>query len=194
MERFLRALLLLLLLGCWQQALAQTRAISGRVTDRATGQGIPGVTVLAKGTSVGASTNVDGTYLLDVPAAATRLSFSFVGYATQERELSGATTLDAALATDTRQLDEVVVNGLASNIKRSNLANSIATVSAKELTGSTRQVTLDAAMSGKIAGANISSNSGAPGGGMSVQLRGISTITGESQPLYVVDGVYVSND
>ena len=194
MKPFLRALLLLLLLGCWQQVLAQTRAISGRVTDRATGQGIPGVTVLAKGTSVGASTNVDGTYSLDVPAAATRLSFSFVGYATQERELSGATTLDAVLATDTRQLDEVVVNGLASSIKRSNLANSIATVSAKELTGSTRQVTLDAAMSGKIAGANISSNSGAPGGGMSVQLRGISTITGESQPLYVVDGVYVSND
>ena len=193
MKHFLR-LLLLLLSCCWQQALAQNRLISGHVTDKGTGQGIPGVTVLAKGTTTGTSTDVDGNFKLEAPATATRLTFSFVGYAAQERELAGATTIDVALVVDARQLDEVVVNGLASSVKRSNLANSIATISAKELTGSTRQVTVDAAMSGKIAGANITSNSGAPGGGVSVQLRGISTIAGASQPLYVIDGVYANNE
>ncbi len=190
MKHISRALLILLLLGCgWQQAWAQNRSISGRVTDRTTGQGLPGVTVLAKGTTAGASTNADGNYSLDVPAAATRLIFSFVGYVSQERELTGG-NIDVALATDLRQLDEVVVNGLASTVKRSNLGNAVSTVSAQELYGSTRPVTLDAALNGKIVGANINATSGAPGGGIAVQLRGVSTLSGSPQPLFIIDGVY----
>ena len=185
--------LLLLVAGLFQQVKAQDRTISGRVTDRSSGEGLPGVTVLVKGTQVGGATNADGTFSLSAPAAATTLRVSSVGYTAVDQPItSGVMTI--SLLSDVKQLNEVVVSGLATNVKRSNLANSIATISAKELTGSTRQVTIDAALNGKIAGANISSNSGAPGGGVSVQLRGISTITGESQPLYVVDGVYVSND
>ena len=181
----------ILLLSClWHQAAAQDRTISGHVTDRTTGQGLPGVTVLAKGTTLGTSTNADGAYTFSLPATVTRLSFSFIGYVTQERPTENGTTIDVALATDVRQLDEVVVNGLASNIKRSNLANAVSTVSAQELYGSTRPVTVDAALNGKVVGANINATSGAPGGGISVQLRGVSTITGNVQPLYVVDGVY----
>lgn len=176
-----------------QQAYAQDRSISGRVTDRASGQGLPGVTVLAKGTTTGTSTNADGAFTLSVPASVTKITFSYVGYAAQERDASAA-TIDVALAADTKQLDEVVVSGLATTIKRSNLANAVTTISAKELIGSTRPVTVDAALSGKIVGANISQTSGAPGGGMSVQLRGISTLTGSSQPLYIIDGVYAVND
>lgn len=172
-----------------QQAYAQDRSISGRVMDRSTGQGLPGVTVLAKGTTIGTSTNADGAYSLSVPASVTKIIFSYVGYAAQERDANAA-TIEVALAADTKQLDEVVVNGLATNIKRSNLANAVTTVSAKELYGSTRPATLDAALNGKIVGANISSTGGAPGGGVSVQLRGISTITGNVQPLYIIDGVY----
>jgi len=184
------SLLMALLLSClWYQAAAQDRTISGRVTDRASGQGLPGVTVLAKGTTVGTSTNAEGAFSLGVPASATRLTFSFIGYVAQERAIEG-NTVNVALATDVKQLDEVVVNGLASTVKRSNLANAVATVSAAELYGSTRPVTVDAALSGKVVGANISANSGAPGGGISVQLRGVSTITGNVQPLYVIDGVY----
>ncbi|MDO7885656.1 SusC/RagA family TonB-linked outer membrane protein [Hymenobacter cheonanensis] len=184
------SLLMVLLLSClWHQAFAQDRTISGRVTDRTSGQGLPGVTVLAKGTTTGTSTNADGAYSLSVPANATRLTFSFIGYVSQERAIEGS-TVDVALATDVKQLDEVVVNGLASTVKRSNLANSVATVSAQELTGSTRPSTVDAALNGKVAGANINMTSGAPGGGVSIQLRGISTISGASQPLYVIDGVY----
>jgi TonB-linked SusC/RagA family outer membrane protein len=184
------SLLMVLLLSClWYQASAQDRTVSGRVTDRTSGQGLPGVTVLAKGTTVGTSTNADGAFSLGVPASATRLTFSFIGYVAQERAIEGS-TVDVALATDVKQLDEVVVNGLASTVKRSNLANAVTTVSGAELYGSTRPVTVDAALNGKVVGANINSTSGAPGGGVSVQLRGVSTITGNVQPLYVIDGVY----
>jgi TonB-linked SusC/RagA family outer membrane protein len=176
-----------------QQVVAQDRSISGRVTDRTSGQGLPGVTVLVKGTTIGASTGSDGSFTLSVPESATTLAFSSIGYLTVERPIGSASVIDVQLATDTRQLEEVVVTGLASSIKRSNLANSVATVSAKELVGSTRPVTVDAALNGKVAGANISQTSGAPGGGLSVQLRGISTINGSSQPLYIIDGVYAVN-
>ena len=123
-------------------------------------------------------------------ASANRLAFSYIGYTAQERTIEGASTIDVALGIDSKQLDEVVVSGLASTVKRSNLANAITTVSANDLYGSTRPVTVDAALNGKVVGANISANSGAPGGGVSVQLRGISTLTGNVQPLYIIDGVY----
>ncbi|OON65876.1 SusC/RagA family TonB-linked outer membrane protein [Hymenobacter sp. CRA2] len=187
-------ILLLALPAVVQVAAAQTRSVSGRVTDAANGQGLPGVTVLAKGTSTGATTDADGAYSINVPTGTTTLQFSYVGYQTIDRPIGSAGTLSVALSADTRQLDEVVVSGLASTVKRSNLANSVATISAKELTGITRPVTVDAALNGKLAGANISQNSGAPGGGLSVQLRGISTISGSSQPLYIIDGVYVNNE
>jgi hypothetical protein len=172
-----------LLMTCLlQQVNAQDRALSGKVTDRAGGQGIPGATVLVKGTTVGASTNADGSFSLNAPAAASTLVISSIGYATVEQPIGDNTTFTIALAADIKQLDEVVVSGLATTVKRSNLANAITTVSAKELIGSTRPVTVDAALSGKIVGANISQTSGAPGGGVSVQLRGISTLTGTVSP------------
>jgi len=176
-----------------QQAVAQNRSISGRVTDSATGQGLPGVTVLVKGTTVGASTNADGSYSLSVPATATTLSFSFIGYGTIDKPIGDASTIDVNLKAATRDLDEVVVTGLATTVKRANLANAVTTISAKELVGSTRPVTVDAALNGKIVGANIAQTSGAPGGGVAVQLRGVSTLNGTAQPLYIIDGVYAIN-
>ncbi|UYZ63271.1 SusC/RagA family TonB-linked outer membrane protein [Hymenobacter weizhouensis] len=175
------------------QVTAQNREITGRVTDAATGQGLPGVTVLVKGTTVGTSTNADGSFTLSAPASATTLVFSSVGYNGVERPIGSDATVNVALGASTRNLEEVVVTGLATSVKRSNLANAITTISAKELVGSTRPVTVDAALSGKVVGANIAQTSGAPGGGISVQLRGISTINGSSQPLYIIDGVYAVN-
>ena len=87
----------------------------------------------------------------------------------------------------------MVVSGLASSVKRSNLANSIATISSKQLTGIAPAQTFDAAISGKIPGANITANSGAPGGGVSIKLRGVTSIFSNSQPLYVIDGVFWNN-
>lgn len=83
------------------QAIAQDRSISGRVTDRTTGQGLPGVTVLVKGTTVGASTNSEGTYSISAPASAATLTFSSIGYITIERPIGNAAVVDVALATDT---------------------------------------------------------------------------------------------
>lgn len=177
-----------------QQAAAQNRSITGRVTDSANGQGLPGVTVLVKGTTVGASTNTDGSYSLSVPASATTLTFSFIGYGSVDRAIKDASTINVSLGASARNLDEVVVTGLATTVKRSNLANAISTVSAKDLVGSTRPVTVDAALSGKVVGANIAQTSGAPGGGVSIQLRGITTISGSSQPLYIIDGVYAVSE
>ena len=88
-----------------QQAQAQDRTISGKVTDRATSQGLPGVTVLAKGTTVGTSTNADGGFSLAVPSTATTLVFSFIGYASQEQAIGNSNTVDITLATDTKQLN-----------------------------------------------------------------------------------------
>ncbi|SMB97305.1 TonB-dependent receptor [Hymenobacter roseosalivarius DSM 11622] len=186
-------IIFLMVTALLQQVVAQDRSISGRVTDAASGQGLPGVTVLVKGTTVGASTNSDGTFNLSVPSTAATLTFSSIGYLSVERPIGNSNVIDVQLATDTRQLEEVVVTGLATSIKRSNLANAVTTISAKELVGSTRPVTVDAALNGKVVGANISQTSGAPGGGVAIQLRGISTLNGSTQPLYIIDGVYAVN-
>ena len=91
------------------------------------------------------------------------------------------------------RLDEVVVTGLATSVKRRNLANSVATISSKQLNGVAPAQTFDAALNGKIPGAYINANSGAPGGGISVKLRGVTSVFGNTQPLYVLDGVYLDN-
>jgi hypothetical protein len=120
------------------------------------------------------------------------LIVTFVGYASRTIDASG-TNLNVSLEEDRSSLSEVVVTGLATSVKRSNLANSVATIFFEAVTGNTRPQTLDGAMQGKIAGAQISANSGAPGGGFSVRLRGISSINLSSEPLYIIDGVYVNN-
>ncbi len=173
-------------------AFAQDRTVTGKVTS-VQGEGLPGVSVVVKGQQVGTFTDVEGAYKLNIPAEAKFLVFSFVGYKPQEVEIGSQSNIDVKLAEETRQLDEVVVTGLATSVKRSNLANNISTVSSKELTGTTTPQTLDGALYGKFTGANIVANSGAPGGGISMKLRGITTITGSSEPLYIVDGIYIDN-
>ncbi len=192
-QLFLCFALVFFLMDWLPAAHAQGRTVTGQVLDGATRQGLPGATVLVPGTTVGTSTNADGAFNLSVPATATRLQFSSVGYRSVEQDLTGA-PLAVTLVPETKALDEVVVTGLATSIKRSNLANSVATVSAQELVGSTRPVTLDAALQGKVAGAVITQTSGAPGGGLSIQLRGPSSIIASSEPLYVIDGVYANNE
>ncbi|MFQ5709822.1 MAG: SusC/RagA family TonB-linked outer membrane protein, partial [bacterium] len=106
---------------------------------------------------------------------------------------SSKSELDIALEEDVLKVSEIVVTGLATSVKRRNLANSVGTVSAKELIPAPAQ-TLDRALSGKMAGITISQNTGAPGGGINVNLRGLSTITGNTQPLFVVDGVIINDE
>ncbi|NEU08711.1 SusC/RagA family TonB-linked outer membrane protein [Flavihumibacter sp. R14] len=164
---------------------------AGTVTDAGTREPLPGVSVKVKGSLTGTATGANGTFsLTNVPQNAT-LEFSFLGYVSQEAR--AASNMQISLREDFAKLDEVVITGLATSVKRSNLANSVATISAEELTGTTVNQTLEGALNGKLAGANIVAASGAPGGGISVRLRGLTSVNSSTQPLYVVDGVFMDN-
>jgi TonB-linked SusC/RagA family outer membrane protein len=190
MKQLTRLILLMaLIFGASQVALAQYVA-KGTVKDDK-GEPLTGVSVVLKGTTRGTITDIDGNYSLDVPSEASNLVFSYVGYTSITGAANSASGI--VLEEDLASLEEVVVTGLASSIKRSNAGNAVARITAEELTGSTRPQTLDGALSGKVIGANIVANSGAPGGGISVKLRGISSILGSSEPLFVIDGVIIDN-
>lgn len=182
---------------CAQVAIAQY-TVSGTITDASTGEALIGVTIFDGSTNTGTSTNIDGEYSLDLPSGETSLRFSSIGYVTQNIDVSGTSgevTLDVEMRSDVANLEELVVTGLASSIKRENLANAITKVDAEDLVERSQPQTLDGAFKGKIPGVSIRSQSGAPGGGINVQMRGVSTLgAGSSQPLYIIDGVYVNND
>jgi TonB-linked SusC/RagA family outer membrane protein len=191
MRRFLKQLALLLGGFALPAIMYAQATISGKVTD-ATGTPLPGATVAVKSTNISTQTDVNGAFTIKAPSASSKLVVSYIGYASKT-VTAEAGDMSIKLEEDNSKLSEVVVTGLATGIKRSNSANSVATISAKQLAGNTRPQTLDAAMQGKVAGAQISANSGAPGGGFSVRLRGISSINLSSEPLYIIDGVYVNN-
>ena len=194
MEKFYRKVgVLLCLLLASQLAFAQFN-VNGKVVDGVNNQALPGVNVLLKGTTTGVITNIDGEYNIQVSGSSAVLVFSFVGYLSQELAVNSSTgSLNVSLTEDVTSMEEVVISGLASSIKRSNLANAVGSVSAKELTSMSNQSTMDGALYGKFKGANITSNSGAPGGGLSIRLRGVTSIGGNNEPLYIIDGVYLDN-
>lgn len=120
------------MLTLFQVALAQTRTVAGRVIDQTSGEGLPGVTVLLKGTTTGISTNADGRYSLNVPETGGTLVFSSIGMVTQEIAIGNRNTVDAVLAADNKQLSEVVVTGYGQVESRRDLTSSIATVSSAQ--------------------------------------------------------------
>lgn len=170
---------------------AQQKTFAGRVTD-VNGNPLPGASVSIQKTKQGTITNMEGKFEINAPEGAI-LVVNFTGFRSRNIKLTGDASLAIVLEEDIAKLDEIVVTGLATTVKRRNAANSVASVSAKELTGVAPAQTFDAALSGKITGANIVANSGAPGGGLSVKLRGVSSVFGTTQPLYVIDGVIISN-
>jgi len=186
------SILLLLLSTGW--SLAQY-TVRGTVKDDRTGETLIGAAILVRNTTQGSVTDVDGKFSITVNGnSAAVLVVSSLGYISQSIPVnSGSGNIDILLQQDATNLEEVVVTGLASSVKRSNLANAVSSVSSRELTGTTTLQTTDGALYGKISGATIRSNSGAPGGGFSIQLRGISTLSGASQPLIILDGVYINN-
>ena len=128
-------MVMLLMTGLLQQVYAQNRSLSGRVTDRSSGQGLPGATVLVKGTTVGASTNADGSFTLSVPPTATTLTFSSIGFTTVEQPIGADNTYNVALATDAKELGEVVVTGaLGIQRQQQQVGYATATLDSKELT------------------------------------------------------------
>lgn len=190
LERSVLALIVFLFAQSF--VLAQFSA-SGTVKDD---QGIPliGVSVLVLGTTSGTVSDIDGRFTVQLPEGSNQLVLSYTGFSSQTLTVSpGGDALMVTMEEDVARLDEVVVTGLASTIKRSNLANAVSVVSGEELTGVTSQQTVDGALYGKLTGVNITQTTGAPGGGYAVRLRGVSSLSGNNQPLIIVDGVYISN-
>ncbi|WP_177189812.1 SusC/RagA family TonB-linked outer membrane protein [Hymenobacter actinosclerus] len=173
------------------QVTAQTRTVSGRVTDRATSQGLPGVTVLLKGTTNGVSTNSDGTFTLNVPASGGTLIFSSVGFLPIEQAIGDQSQFNVGLSVDSRQLSEVVVTGYGQQQERREISGAIATVKASEFKDQP-VVGLDQALQGRAAGVQVFQSSGTPGGGISVRIRGAASIGASNEPLYVVDGLPIN--
>ena len=166
---------------------------NGNVSDDF-GEPLIGANVTIKGTSIGTVTDIDGNFSINIPKESATLVFSYTGFRTQEVKVdSDNTQMELVMDTDVASLDEVVVTGLASSVKRSNLANAVSTISSEQLTGVTPQQTIDGALYGKLTGVNIVQSNGAPGGGIAMRLRGVSSLSGNNQPLWIIDGVYMSN-
>lgn len=181
-RKLLLATLFLPMLGHAQTA----REVSGKITD-ATGTGLPGVTVLVTGTSIGASTGADGDFRLQVPATATSLTVSFVGYAKQTVDITGRNTVTVALKDDAQALGDVVVVGYGT-ARKEDLTGAVSTLSTKDFNKGTF-TSPDQLLQGRTSGVQITQNSGQPGGASTIRIRGNSAVTGTGQPLYVVDGV-----
>ena len=187
----MKKLLLIVISTIIVHSLSFSIELIGKVSDATTGEALPGAQVFVKGTFVGTTTDVAGAYSLEVEENATVVA-AYIGYRTQEVTVSGA-EIDFSMESDVLGQDEVVVTGLVSTVKRRNAANAVASVSGDDLVNAPTQ-TIDQALSGQFAGVNIRRNTGAPGGGVNVNLRGQSTLTGSTQPLYVIDGVILNND
>ncbi|MBA3319776.1 MAG: TonB-dependent receptor plug domain-containing protein, partial [Gemmatimonadales bacterium] len=175
-------------------AAAQVRQVAGSVTNAQTGQGVAEATIAVQGTRIVAQAGPDGRYTLNAPDQALTLVVRAIGFRSQTDTIPpGVGTADIVLEPDIFKLEEVVVTGQSTGIEKQNLPNAVATVSGSELTRAPTG-TLESALQGKIPGALIQSNSGAPGGGIQVNLRGVSSINAGTDPLFVVDGVVISNE
>ena len=178
---------------CSPSAWAQTRRVSGRVTDFTSGQPIVSATVSVVGTALGTITDQDGRFSINVPEGPATLRIRRIGYSPKNLPVSaGLAEINTTLVRDVLELDKQVITGTATSVASINAPNAVTVISSEKLNRVPAQ-TIDNALQGKIPGAIVSTNSGAPGGGTQVQLRGVNTILGGFSPLYVIDGVIVNN-
>lgn len=178
-----------ILLLCSVAIFAQTRTVSGSVKD-ANGQVIPYASILIKGTSTGTTANVDGKFKIDVKEGQS-LIVSAAGLGEQELKIGSAATYDVILQPQ-GNLEEVVVTALGVRRNKSDLGYAAQTLNADAISKASQTDALKA-LSGKVAGVQITSSTGTPGGASYIQLRGANSITGNNQPLFVIDGVPIDN-
>lgn len=180
----------LILLGTTHSFAQTNQKITGKVTSESDPTGLPGVSVVVKGTTIGTVTNLDGAYSLEVPDQGV-LSFSFVGFLTKEVEMEGQTTIDVVLEESTEALDEVVVTALGIRREEKSLGFSVGKVDGEELTRVAQENVLNS-MAGKVAGVTVNSTGGA-GSSVSMVIRGSTSLSSDNQPLFVVDGVPIAS-
>ncbi|WP_420153415.1 SusC/RagA family TonB-linked outer membrane protein [Siphonobacter sp.] len=183
------SILLLLLSSLW--ASAQDRQLTGVVTSSEDGQPLPGVSISIKGTAKGSTTNAEGSYQLSVSSGNT-LVFSYVGFTSKEVVLGDESTLNIQLQMNANSLSEVVVTALGITREKKALGYSVQEIGGKQLTQA-RETNLVNALSGKIAGVQVTNSNGAPGASSRMLIRGANSIGSNNQPLFVVDGVPIDN-
>ncbi len=187
-----KTLLVSLLMLCSLWGIAQERKVSGKVTSAEDNGGMPGVSVVLKGTAKGTNTDADGNYTIMVPEKGGKLVFSFVGSETQELEVGNRASLNVTLKNDSKQLGEVVVTAVGIQRDKKALAYAVTNVKGQDLQQRSEPDPLRA-LSGKVPGVNITAGNGAPGAGTRITIRGNNSFTGSNQPLFVVDGIPFDN-
>ena len=190
MKRFtvLLAFLVFVFSGLW----AQNMQITGNVTSAETGEPLPGVSVVVKGTTVGTVTDFNGDYVLSAPQDATTLVFSFVGMRTLEVPIEGRTTIDVEMQEDRLNLDEVVVTAIGISKDAKALGYGVETVNDEQISKAARTSVVDA-LGGRVAGVRLNRAAGDAGASTFIEIRGSASLTRSNQPLFVVDGVPIDN-
>ncbi len=172
---------------------AQTRVITGTITSAVEGEGpIPGVTVQVKGTTIGALTDANGRYSINVPVNATTLVFSYIGMKSIEVEIAGRSVIDGVLESDLVGLDEVVVTALGISREKKALGYAVQDVTGDEI-AKAKETNIINSLQGRVSGAVITSTSGAVGASSRIVIRGVSSLSGNNQPLFVIDGIPMDN-
>ena len=166
--------------------------VSGTVTDATTNEPLVGVSVFIEGTTVGTSTDINGHYSIDLPGPDVTLTFSFVGYVSEKMQFSGQSTLDVKLSQDITKLDEVVVVGYGTS-KKSDITGSVVSVNTEDMMRKAPTNILEG-LRGQAAGVMVTAQDGAPDANAAIRIRGVATINGSANPLYVVDGVQVGTN
>jgi len=167
---------------------AQNHTVTGIITDKESGLGMPGVTVVEAGTFKGTTTDIDGKYSLTVSSPSATLEISFIGFTTQRIQINNRTAINLVLIPEVTQLSELVVVGYGTQ-KKKVVTGAISSVTSQEIT-STPVLRIDQAMQGRTAGVQVTNLSGQPGEAPTIRIRGAGT-TGNANPLYIVDGIAV---
>jgi TonB-linked SusC/RagA family outer membrane protein len=189
---FKRSKLLILLLGTLMTTFAYAQSqVSGTVKDQKN-EPLPGVNVLVKGTTQGTTTDANGKYQIEVPNSNAVLTFSFIGFTSAERPVGNQTVVDVTMEEDIQSLQEVVVVGYGT-VKKSDLTGSVSTIKADAFKDMP-VTTVDQALQARAPGVNVTQASSAPGGGLSVRIRGANSLISGSEPLYVIDGLPIYPD
>jgi TonB-linked SusC/RagA family outer membrane protein len=184
----IRLLLFIIFVFILPTSLVVAQTVTGKVTSASETGGLPGVSILVKGTSLGSLTDMNGDYAINAPANSV-LVFSFVGYQTQEVNYNGEAVLNIVLVEKPTELDEIIVVGYSSTSKR-DITGSIASIKSEKF----KDISIngvDQALQGQIAGVQVTQSSGTPGGGISVRIRGVTSISAGNRPLFIVDGIPV---
>jgi TonB-dependent SusC/RagA subfamily outer membrane receptor len=190
MRKLLTSLSVILLWATF--ALAQERTVSGTVTASDDGSPLPGVSIKVKGAATGTQTGANGQYVIKVPGNNATLVFSYIGFASQEVAVGARELVNVVLGTDSKQLSEVVVTALGVRKEKRALTYATQSVNPAELVAS-RETNIVNALAGKVAGVQINSSGGQAGSAARITIRGNTSLTGNNQPLFVIDGVPVDN-